>query len=95
MFSSFFCRDIKKHLMVTHTEGTHHPWYAVFLNEYLILVCFIVVIAAIVLYIRHLHLCPRRKDLPSVPSMSCLLIDENQMEQGIRTTAYTYSGRLT
>ncbi|XP_041369282.1 ectonucleoside triphosphate diphosphohydrolase 7-like [Gigantopelta aegis] len=88
-------RDIEKHLTVTHTEGTLHPWFSVFFNEYLILVCFVIVIAAIVLYVRHLRLCPRSQDLPTVPSMSCLLIDEDQMEQGIRTTGYTYSGRLT
>lgn len=62
------------------------PWIQsrIFYNEYLIVLCFVVVLAAIFLYMKRLRLCPRRGDLSRVPSMSYFMTEENQMEQGVR-----------
>ena len=62
------------------------PWSnsRLFYNEYLIVLCFVVVLAAIFLYMKRLRLCPKRKDLARVPSMSYFMTEEDQLEQGVR-----------
>lgn len=67
-----------------HTAAS--PWskWRMLYNEYLIVICFLVVLAAIFLYMKRLRLCPKGTDLSRVPSMSYFMTDENQMEQGVR-----------
>ncbi|XP_005094066.1 ectonucleoside triphosphate diphosphohydrolase 7 [Aplysia californica] len=51
--------------------------------QFLLFVCVLVVITAIVVYMKWLRCCPRKSDLQRVPSMSYFMTDPNQMEQGI------------
>lgn len=74
-------RDIEQNLKI------HSPTWVnsrVFYNEYLIIMCFVVVLAAIFIYMKRLRLCPRRADMARVPSMSYFMTEEDQMEQGVR-----------
>lgn len=73
-------RDIK-HSMQTYPAAPSKA--RLFYNEYLIVVCFIVVLAAIFLYMKRLRLCPRSAAISRVPSMSYFMTEENQMEQGV------------
>lgn len=63
-------------------------------NEYLLVICFVVVVMAIIIYIRRLKLCsPKlpRSDMSRVPSMSYFMTDVDQVEQGVRLmNDYTY-----
>ncbi|XP_071090176.1 ectonucleoside triphosphate diphosphohydrolase 4-like [Haliotis cracherodii] len=83
-------RDIEKHQM--EYQSMHKPsWFRVsrlFYNEYLILVCFFIVLASIVLYMQRLRLCPKRTNIRRVPSMSYFLTEEDQMEQGKKGFIY-------
>ncbi len=57
-------------------------------NEYIILLCFVIVLAAIFLYMQRLRLCPKQTDIRRVPSMSYFLPEEEQMEvmeQGVKS----------
>ncbi|XP_070210624.1 ectonucleoside triphosphate diphosphohydrolase 7-like isoform X2 [Littorina saxatilis] len=75
-------RDLELSQMV-HSVS---PWskFRVFSNEYPIVLCFIVVLAAIFLYMKRLRLCPKRSDLSRVPSMTYFMTEEDQLEQGVR-----------
>ncbi|KAK7508607.1 hypothetical protein BaRGS_00000173 [Batillaria attramentaria] len=74
-------RDIEHDLKY---HSSHWMKSQVFYNEYLIILCFVIVLAAIFLYMKRLRLCPRRADMSRVPSMSYFMTEENQMEQGVR-----------
>ncbi|XP_052773371.1 ectonucleoside triphosphate diphosphohydrolase 7-like [Mya arenaria] len=66
-------------------------------NEYLLLVCFLIVVMAIIVYMRRLRLCSQkagRSDLKQVPSMSYFMTDMDQVESGVRLLDnYTYPDR--
>lgn len=53
-------------------------------TSFLLIGCFIVVLAAIFVYMKRLKCCPRTADLPRVPSMSYFMTDQDQMEQGVQ-----------
>lgn len=62
-------------------------------NEYLLVICFVVVVTAILLYIKRLKLCSKvtTADLTRVPSMSYFMTDVDQTEPGVRFSKnYTY-----
>ena len=64
-----------------------------FYNQYLLVICFIVVVMAILLYIKRLKLCSTvaKADLSRVPSMSYFMTDVDQTEPGVRFSKnYTY-----
>ena len=64
-----------------------------FYNQYLLVICFIVVVTAILLYIKRLKLCSTvvKADLSRVPSMSYFMTDVDQTEPGVRFSKnYTY-----
>ncbi|XP_061192965.1 ectonucleoside triphosphate diphosphohydrolase 7-like [Saccostrea echinata] len=54
-------------------------------NEYVIVVCFVIVFVAILLYLKHLKICQSKKieKLHHVPSMSYFMVEEDQIEQGL------------
>ena len=52
-------------------------------TQFLLAACVLVVLAAIVLYMKHLKWCPRTEDLKRVPSMSLFMNEQDQMEQGV------------
>ncbi|KAL8580844.1 hypothetical protein ACOMHN_017348 [Nucella lapillus] len=61
------------------------PWSRYhFFNEYLIVLCFVVVLAAIFLYMKRLRMCPKRAGMARVPTMAYFMTEENQMEEGVR-----------
>ncbi|XP_076470889.1 ectonucleoside triphosphate diphosphohydrolase 7-like [Babylonia areolata] len=61
------------------------PWSKYhFFNEYLIILCFIIVLAAIFLYMKRLKMCPKRASMTRVPTMSYFMTEEGQMEEGVR-----------
>jgi len=65
-------------------------------NEYLLVVCFLVVLAAILIYIRRLKLCSTKvaRDMSRVPSMSYFMTDMDQVEQGVKLKSdYSYPDR--
>ncbi|XP_071166808.1 ectonucleoside triphosphate diphosphohydrolase 7-like [Mytilus edulis] len=82
-------RDIEK----TSQTQKKHTWTlrrTILHNEYLIILCFIIVITAITLYVKRLKLCPKA-DLSRVPSMSYFMTEEGQNEPGVRYgNAYQY-----
>lgn len=55
-------------------------------NGYVIILCIVVVVIAILLYMRRLRLCPSRKDLKRVPSLAYFSTDDDQTVPG-----YQYS----
>ncbi|RUS90479.1 hypothetical protein EGW08_001747 [Elysia chlorotica] len=52
-------------------------------TQFLMAACVLIVLAAIVIYMKHLKWCPRTEDLKRVPSMSLFMSEQNQMEQGV------------
>ncbi|KAK6166986.1 hypothetical protein SNE40_022172 [Patella caerulea] len=77
-------RDIQKSIS---TPSSTRSWTYIprmFLNEYLIMLCIVIVLASILLYMKRLRLCPK-KELSRVPSMSYFMTGENEAELGIRT----------
>ncbi|XP_022341260.2 ectonucleoside triphosphate diphosphohydrolase 7-like [Crassostrea virginica] len=55
------------------------------INEYVIVFCFVIVVIAILSYLKHLKICQSKKTdkLHHVPSMSYFMVDEDQIEQGL------------
>lgn len=55
------------------------------INEYVIVFCFVIVVIAILSYLKHLKICQSKKTdkLQHVPSMSYFMVDEDQIEQGL------------
>ena len=78
-----FFRDLEQDHTL-HASASSFLRYRILHNEYLIVVCFLIVLAAIFLYMRRLKLCPAQADLSRVPSMSYFMTEEDQLEQGVR-----------
>ncbi|XP_059163251.1 ectonucleoside triphosphate diphosphohydrolase 4-like isoform X2 [Physella acuta] len=53
-------------------------------TSFILIGCFVVVLAAIFIYMKQLKCCPRTSDLSRVPSMSYFMTDQDQMEQGVQ-----------
>ena len=92
-FPTISFRDIEK-MSQQQQQSPKHAWTlqrTIFNNEYLIIFCFIIVIAAITVHVKRLKLCPKRSDLSHVPSMSYFMTEEDQSEPGIKfSNAYQY-----
>lgn len=54
-------------------------------TQFLFIVCFLIVLMAIILYMKHLRLCPQKAAMTRVPSMSYFMTEQDQLEQGVRT----------
>ena len=70
------------------------PWSSkthIFHTEYMVILCIVVVLFAIVLYTKRLKLCKSKhlETMSRVPSMSYFMVDADQVEQGIRTKSYS------
>ena len=64
-----------------------------FYNQYLLVFCFVIVVMAILLYIKRLKLCSKvaKTDLSRVPSMSYFMTEVDQTEPGVRFSKnYTF-----
>ena len=88
----FSCRDLEK-LEMSHSKPSWVGKSQLFYNEYLLVICFLVVVTAILLYIKRLKLCSKvtTADLSRVPSMSYFMTDVDQTEPGVRFAKnYTY-----
>ena len=79
-------RDVERRQEL-HMSGSLSTWQRVARLpdlHFLLVLCVLVVLAAIVAYMRWLKCCPRTQDLQRVPSMSYFMTDnQNQMEQGM------------
>lgn len=86
-------REIEQHGMSKY-KPSWLPNTHIIYNEYLLVMCFIIVVMAIVIYVRRLKLCsPKlpRTDMSRVPSMSYFMTDMDQTEPGLRQMKnYTY-----
>lgn len=54
-------------------------------TQFLFIICFLIVVMAIILYMKHLRLCPQKAAITRVPSMSYFMTEQDQLEQGVRT----------
>jgi len=69
----------------------HHykpPWVLVELHyaNYMVVTCFVIVLAAIFVYIRRLH--PWQRQIPRVPTMSYFMTEEGQAEEGLHVAEF-------
>jgi hypothetical protein len=74
------------------------PWVLVELHyaNYIVILCFIVVLTAIILYMRRLR--PWKSEIKRVPTMSYFMTEEGQAEDGLRkegvgVDGYEYSNK--
>ena len=81
----YFFRDIENDKEHIETQATTTWQRAVRTmdTQFLMAACVLVVLAAIVIYMKHLKWCPRTEDLKRVPSMSLFMTEQDQMEQGV------------
>ncbi|KAH3707971.1 hypothetical protein DPMN_067409, partial [Dreissena polymorpha] len=81
-----------------HSESKFKPSWLIsshiLYNEYLLVICFVIVVMAIIIYCRRLRLCAKktgRPDMKNVPSMSYFMTEMDQVESGVRQlNEYSY-----
>ncbi|ESO90324.1 hypothetical protein LOTGIDRAFT_123541 [Lottia gigantea] len=78
-------RDIEK--LNGQVTPSYHSVPSIFANEYLVILCIIIVFASIILYMKRLRLCPQN-DLQRVPSMSYFMTGDNESEPGLKKSSY-------